>query len=421
MGRVHPALQPFIHLSPDPSVLSAQEAAENLLLGLVALPWKKDSDLRHLAGRCDWDYFLRLSAKQAVAPLLYAHLLEAQRSDWVPERAMTALAKYHATALARNILLLSETAALCDRFQQHGIPIMLLKGITLLEGVYPHPALRPMIDIDILVHKRDLSAVRRIVVSECRYRRDDHLPAAMDELICRTTFVKPDAPSHLGKLLLEVHWNIFPVERSAEGTGLPSESFWRGAQTMPLGGQRVCVPSPADHLCYIAIHNDVHYFTRLIGLLDIAYLLPPAERQEEWDAIVRCAKRQRCRVSLFLSLGLLAGLLGLTFPYEVIRDLSPSTPRVQVLARIFRREVVLSGNLPPDLKHFTRLAATDSLGDALRFAIWMMFPPWIWLVCGPQTDGPPAVGQETRGYIGLLARRAQRVIARLLRRTANKS
>jgi hypothetical protein len=353
--------------------------------------------------------------------LLHSRLEESGLGGLVPERVGVSFAQSHTATLARNVLLLSEAAALCDRLDRRGIPTMLLKGIALLRGVYPHPALRPMFDVDILVHKRDLPAVRQIILSECGYKGADLMSADMDELLCRTAFVKPEAPSHLGKLFVEVHWSIFPVERPLEEMRLPLASFWRGAEETRLDGQRALVPSSGDHLCYIAAHNCGHDFDRLIGLVDLAYLLPRVESEGNWGALVRCARRYGCRVSVFLNLGLLAGLFGLTIPVELIRELAPSTPRARVLAGMARRETVLSANMSSRQRRLMKLACADGLGDTLRYLIWMLFPPRGWLAFGAAAGGSPAGGKGAKGYLLLLVRRAKNAVVRLLGRTARKS
>jgi len=191
--------------------------------------------------------------------------------------------------------------------------------------------------------------------------------------------------------------------------------FWRGAEAMHLGKHAVSVPSIADHLCYLAIHNAVHGFDRLISLVDIAYLLARVQSHEGWEVVIRHARRYGCSVNLFLNLALATGLFALPIPPEIIGELSPSTSRARILAGIFNRDTIFSGNLSHTWRHLARLVGVDRLQDALRLVLWRLFPPTAWLAHGRKAGGMRDLHPKRGAYLLLLASRAKNVAARVLR------
>ena len=444
MVRPSIALRPFLDLGAFPSPLSARDAARRLLLRLVGLPWSQaPCDGRDLARPCDWDYFLSLGARHRVAPVLHARLAalrqaqggpehgrraEGALEDAVPERVREALAGYHATTLTRNVLLLSETESFCERLHRHGIPVMLLKGVALLpldrlgavsmvepQGVYPHPALRPMTDVDILIHKRDVPAARRILESECGYRDAGIESPAGERVYGRTTLHKPDAPGRLGRVLLEVHWDIVPLEYEWKGRRPPTAEFWAGANEVRLGEAPAFAPNDADHLCYIAMHNCVHGFDRLMGLMDVAYLYCRLRRSSSWDPLVRCATTYRCRVDLFLNLALAQGLFGVPCAPAALQELAPAEWRARLLARLFTPEAIFDEKFSPVRRCLIRALSADHLGDALRLLVWSVFPSETWLAHKAELGKIPGARNRWLGHLVSLAGHARDAVRSMRR------
>ena len=402
---------------PQPRPLPARNAARSLLLRLVGLPWAKGGrDIPELAGRCDWDYFLSLGARHGVAPVLHARLASGAFEGVVPERIRNALATYHATTLARNVILLSETESFCDRLNRHGIQVMLLKGIALAQGVYPHPALRPMTDVDILVRKGDLPAVRRILESDCGYRDAGIESPAAEAVYGRTTLVKPGAPAHLGRMLLEVHWDIAPLEYEWKGRRSPTAEFWSGAQEAHLGESLALVPEDADHLCYVAMHNCVHCFDRLMGLMDVAYLLPRSSQHGAWEGLVRRARRYGCRLDLFLNIALAHGLFGTPVPPEALRELAPAEWHARLQARLFTPEAIFDEKFSTLRRYLTRMLSVDRFGDALRFIVWGLFPSRAWRAHQAELRRIHGATDKKLTHLLLLAQHAGKAVTGPLRR-----
>ena len=105
----------------------------------------------------DWPGLVKTASQHDIGPLLY-HALRGRLVPGDAARAAMAVveAQYYATGL-RNALLDRELHRLLDDWRSAGVPAIVLKGAALTATAYRNPALRPMRDLDILVHRPDLS------------------------------------------------------------------------------------------------------------------------------------------------------------------------------------------------------------------------------------------------------------------------
>ncbi|MCZ7600547.1 MAG: nucleotidyltransferase family protein [Gammaproteobacteria bacterium] len=135
------------------------------------------------------DDFSRLAARaesEGVAPVLYRNLCRAGvEAGAAGMNALRALAVRHRHATSTRI---TEFVRISDALADAGIESAALKGIALAGLIYPEPGLRPMRDIDFLVHEPDAARAREVLEGlgyrfetdhPSRFmRRHHHLPNA---------------------------------------------------------------------------------------------------------------------------------------------------------------------------------------------------------------------------------------------------
>src|SRR5574341_1950214 len=77
----------------------------------------------------------------------------------------------YARALLANRTAFQELNTVLERFHEHGIECLLLKGADLIPRLYGILGARPMADVDLLVHEADLPGIdRKIGRASCRER-----------------------------------------------------------------------------------------------------------------------------------------------------------------------------------------------------------------------------------------------------------
>jgi hypothetical protein len=159
------------------------------------------------------------------------------------------------------------------------VPCATLKGPPLGERLYGEAALRPSVDLDLLVAAADLDrAVAALgaagwrVPAEptARWQRRHHHHLAL---------ARPGATD------LELHF------RAASGFGgaLPAEGLLARATPGEFRGQPVRLLAPEDEALYLAVHAAGHGLGRLLWLVDVKSLLA-LHRGLDWDVVARRAR-----------------------------------------------------------------------------------------------------------------------------------
>src|SRR5260370_41160016 len=113
----------------------------------------------------DWQYLLATARRHGVLHLLYYHLT-AVCPTLVPQRAMTQLKVDNHENTKSNLFLTAELLRLLTLFEAQGIHAIPFKGPTLALSAYGDVALREFNDLDIFVHKRDVLAVKELLIGQ---------------------------------------------------------------------------------------------------------------------------------------------------------------------------------------------------------------------------------------------------------------
>jgi len=78
---------------------------------------------------------------------------------------------------ARNLILLKHTKDILRVLRQENIPVIVLKGIALVETVYPHIGMREIADIDLLVKEKDLLVIsKKLTELNYKFKAFDSVP-----------------------------------------------------------------------------------------------------------------------------------------------------------------------------------------------------------------------------------------------------
>lgn len=192
----------------------------------------------------DWESAAARATGNGLAGLLLAAI---ERADApVPAALRRKLAAASRSATARNLLLLSDAGHLARVCAERGIPLLLLKGVALLETVLADPGLRGMRDVDVLTPLQQADAVRAAARS-IGYRL-----VAPARAPSRLRHSKQDLVRDAGGQLLriEIHTTPGPMGRASVLCGTLLARARRGT----AGGVPALLPSPEDLAAYVALH-----------------------------------------------------------------------------------------------------------------------------------------------------------------------
>ena len=124
------------------------------------------ANLRRLLRRdLDWNYLLLMAERHRVVASLYYHLV-AECPEAIPSQVRSRLEKLNQENTRSNLLLTGELLKIIELLEARGIAAVPFKGPTLALWAYGDVGRREFGDLDILVKKPDVPAIRNLLVSE---------------------------------------------------------------------------------------------------------------------------------------------------------------------------------------------------------------------------------------------------------------
>ncbi len=250
-----------------------------------------------------------MARKHRMTPLLYWHL-GVDDSGAVPKHVLEVLrAHFHDNNL-RNLRLTGELLKITRAFEAHGIPVVPFKGPTLAALAYESLGLREFADLDILVHKQDVSRARELLAS-MGYRRQDRVAGAREAAFLKTR--REYVFAREGGVVVELHWALTPRILAFR---LKPEDLWDRVEKITLGRDAVLTLSTEDTLLFLCVHGSKHFWYRLAWICDVAELLR-ARETIDWGQLTERARQMGAQRTLFLGLLLANELLGATLPRTI--------------------------------------------------------------------------------------------------------
>jgi len=178
-------------------------------------------------------------------------------------------------AVARDLLAQRELERVTTALAQQGVEALLTKGCALAYTAYPEPWLRPRVDTDMLVRRRDVPGATR-VLEHCGYLRSDatNTGALVSHQI---GFERTD--SHELRHVVDLHWKIVNPHLVADT--LEFDDLWRSSSCAPALGPAVRVAGAVESIAISCIHRLAHHqrHDRLIWLYDLRLLSASLDAQ----------------------------------------------------------------------------------------------------------------------------------------------
>jgi hypothetical protein len=311
-----------------------------------------------------WDGLLDAARRGRVSPLLHDRLREV---DWAPAPLLASLKQDYFANAVRVMRMLHELETVLAALTAASIPHMVLKGAALGEAVYHNVAVRPLSDLDLLVHREDAVMARR-VIEDLGYApyHPEMRPDALIEDYKEFALVKAAGTGSQmsGASVVDLHWRLLPdyVEGGAEAMAW----FWATAMRLDEGKVTSLTLGPEAQVLYLAAHlslshGDTSTLGQLVWLADVALLLGPGAGLLDWSQLFERARAYGLVRPLRETLLHLHDAWNVTLPptaLDRLTDLRPSAHEAWV-------ERVLAAN-----------GATQGRLHAGFFAVLASLPSW---------------------------------------------
>lgn len=325
----------------------------------------------------DWDYICRKAEQHGIAQLLYSNLNRLETVDKIPTPVWQKLEKTFYNIQAINTVHYDELKKILQSFSRAGIRAMVLKGAALAEQYYKDIALRPMADIDLLIHEDEWVQARNIL-SGLGYAFHNICYQLSKNEIVDYSHYRCQIRCWKSYVLLEIHFRLFNL-----GIVKPEDNIWQRAQLAKIAGVDTLIPSSEDMLLHLLIHANIHKFYRLIWFVDVCQVLEKSHYKIDWQYIVDFMHHRKLTASGYCTLSLLKDTLGCGIPFDMLSEIKPSRMRKYLFDKLWNLQGArkLSSSKRP--MHFEAplfyLLEMDSFADKVEYIFRILFPPLNWL------------------------------------------
>lgn len=330
---------------------------------------------RLLQEQLDWDYLLTKANHHCLIPLLYQHLSSVDPSA-IPEPDMLRLQRDNEGNTKTSLFLTGELIKILACLEEEGVRAIPFKGPTLAIRAYGDVGLRQFGDLDILVHKRDVSRVKELLVGrgfEPRPELTNAQQAAQLRFDCACNFDNRQG------VVLDVHWDI--VERYLS-FDIKAGRLWDQLEPVKINGKQLLTLSTEDLLLVLCLHGFTHRWERLGWICDVASLIDH-RKDINWHLVLRNATTLGARGILSLGLFLAEDLLDASIPPEVSKSLLD--PKVKKLSEQVREQLFTERRTPAGVfaEAFTLVTLRERRRDRLKAGLRLAASPrsydWMFL------------------------------------------
>ena len=313
----------------------------------------------------DLSFFIDLVEKHRLSALFYWKMKRNARWDSIPLPVREAWEERYHAALAQTTLRYDLLRKLLSALKNEGIDVILLKGAHLAESYYPHPALRPLDDVDLLVPKgkRDIA---RAVLGKAGLKFISETVTAR-----KYSYLDGEGPP---RLFLEVHSDLQTPRRRNPSFDIKIEDFWEDSHPVKLYGASVRVLDPALNLIYLSAHLAHHGFSRLIWFYDLHLIMKKDGKTISWNKLAERSKRYRSAGQVYFSFFLAHKILFSPIPEEVLKNLSPPFYKKCLIRFALNKINTLARSVPSAgiLGLWLKFTLNDSWLSVLR---WLFYSP----------------------------------------------
>lgn len=320
-----------------PASATPSPTAEERFLFEVARHWRRPDTIT-VPEELDWSRVVATAKRNRMQALLHKALSQRQLLEGVPEGPQAELAA-DATKLAEAAAVMSEALGeYLRRAAAAGLPMVVMKGLSVSINIYGDPAMRPGGDIDVLVRPADVDASLRIL-DEMGVGR--YWPNLMDDAYYARHHLHQQRCTPDLKIWFEVHWALdHPLSLLTVDYAAMLDRTTPGA----LLGEPVRDLSPADLLLSLAIHlvkhavylpaainrPDLSRVTLADGMLmyyvDVAEAVTVLGERIDWRSLVGIARASGAGDIVGSVLRACRDMLGTAVPEWVLAELPLKGP-----------------------------------------------------------------------------------------------
>lgn len=264
-----------------------------------------------------WGYLGGIAGYHGVQPLLYYHL-KRLAPELLGVEPLDRLRAIVGARSAHGLVLVHELGRMAGVFEREGLSVIAMKGPVLAQSIYGGIALRPFVDLDLVIDRARFDEAERILAAEGYQCRSLTPFQKRSYLFIHGQFTFWRRITSVGSALavIDLHTAIMPPGYSYTED---FEDLLRRSKPMRFGSAEAHTLESVDLLEVLCYHGFKNRWDRLKYIADVAELLR-ATPAMNWDAVYARARATRSSRVLWLGLSLAERTLDAPLPEAVRRD-----------------------------------------------------------------------------------------------------
>ncbi len=293
-----------------------------------------------------WARFACIAGREGVAGMLWAAVRE--RGVAVPNDAGRELATAAEQVSKLNRFRLSRLERIVAAFDEANVRLVALKGAALLRTLYDDLSLRPMTDIDLLIHPRDADRAD-VVLGRLGYEPGRNL--LRSDFYPRFHYERDYVGRGSNGVRLDVH--VRPWRPLRYARTVPDGAMMLDTVLVPLGGTNMHVPCPTNMVIHLLCHAAFHGGGRLVWAEDVRRFVDRYEGDIDWSLLLLRLRVWRLTFAARVGADWVESVSGEVLP-ERVRETLRAT-------RVSWRDRWAVLQSPHDAEHPVRRTAVDML------------------------------------------------------------
>ena len=323
----------------------------------------------------DWEYFLREARENGISAVVYSKLNEIRKDcPYIPSFVFKKLKKVYYLNATQNSLIFEELGKVLEILSKAGLQVIVLKGAVLAEKIYRNLALRPMMDVDLLVKKEDLFFFDK-QMKILGYRPSD---ISVNDIDLTSTYLttidyrslSPNSPS------FHVHWHFVnsTIPNESYIKNIKIEDIWQNAENTKIAGAETLVMAPHHLLIHLSEHalRVTHSLSKLSLLCDISESVNFYQGRLDWDRLIDDSLKFNLSQMVYISLYFASRFLETKIPEYVLLKLRPE--RLSLGEKIFMNSISKNKRFS-GMSYSVHLSMNNGLYKKIKFLGKTLFPP----------------------------------------------
>ncbi len=309
-----------------------------------------------------------------------SHAATHTMSDDIDPQIIRKLRALYCKHLVINMFQFDELDNILNNFEKNEIDVIPLKGAMLARNYYPGQALRPMVDLDLLVRKEDIQKAKECMAS-MGFNISER-PFYVDAESWENKYFHYPCVKH-GKITIrvELHIDIVMKPKFIKHDIL---RFWETATPISGSYKHVLVITKELLLLHLLWHlynhitNGIHF--NLIWLLDIAYVIKVNGDEMDWSFVLQKSNEWHIQKHVYFSLNVVSQLLSIRFNSDIMSIFKPSF----ISRKLFNSVILAHSNNIKDLKKPNQshmvlldLISLDNISDIIKCLFKFFSPEWL--------------------------------------------